>query len=45
MMDQARQGDAQMEGSMANALLEEWAEQQQFNRSDTIVLQAEFTNV
>ena len=34
-----------MEGSMLNALLDEWTEQEQFNPDVTTVLPAEFANV
>ena len=44
-MEQVGKGDTQMEGSMLNALLDEWTEQEQFNLDVTTVLPAEFANV
>ena len=44
-MEEAGKGETQMEGSMLNALLEEWTEQEQFNPDDTTVLPAGFANV
>ena len=44
-MEQAGKEETQMEGSMLNALLEEWTEQEQFNPDDTTVLPAGFANV
>ena len=44
-MEQAGKGETQMEGSMLNALLEEWKEQEQFNPDDTTEIPVGFTNV
>ena len=45
-MEQLQRGDkGQMEGSIANALFEEWTVQQQYNTIDKATLPAEFANV
>lgn len=44
-MEQAGKEETQMEGSMLNALLDEWTEQKQFNPDVATVLPAEFANV
>ena len=41
-MDQLQKGDnGQMEGSIANALFEEWTVQQQYNTTDKAILPVE----
>ena len=37
--------DGQMEGSIANALFDEWTSQQQYNTTDKAILPVEFANV
>ena len=37
--------DGQIEGSIANALFEEWTVQQQYNTTDKAILPVEFANV
>ena len=45
-MEQLQKGDTgQMEGSIANALFEEWTWQQQYNTTDKAILSIEFANV
>ena len=45
MMEHLRKGDQeQMEGSIANALFEEWTVQQQYNTTDKAILPVEFAN-
>ena len=45
-MEQLKKGDTgQMEGSIANALFEDWTVQQQYNTTDKAIRPAEFANV
>ena len=45
-MEQLQKEDGgQMEGSIANALFDEWTSQQQYNTTDKAILPAEFANV
>ena len=45
-MEQLKKGDGgQMEGSIANALFDEWTSQQQYNTTDKAILPAEFANM
>ena len=45
-MEQLQKGDdGQMEGSIANALFDEWTVQQEYNMTDKAILPAEFANV
>ena len=45
-MEQLKKGDGgQMEGSIANALFDEWTLQQQYNTTDKAILPTEFANV
>lgn len=46
IMAQLMKGDdGQMEGSIANALFDEWTSQQQYNTTDKVILPVEFANI